>query len=150
MKSSVSFISSAMKGDWGGDDNERSDSVVPSISILTRISLFPRPAVFVCFNMKQMQGSRLTKRKGRGDILKLISLTFHCGFRQLMGQDGKTVVSQRGRKASALCLRSYGLLASCTQGGDYLEPLRGVRGFPFIKHLHAVHSEHNGKWSLLS
>lgn len=49
MKSSVSFISSAMKGDWWGDDNERSDSVVPSISILTRISLFPKASSFCLF-----------------------------------------------------------------------------------------------------
>lgn len=99
MKSLWEAAGSSLAPLWkeiGVGRNTRMDWMVPSILMLTWISLFPRPAVFVCFNMKQSHGSRFTKKKGVEEALvKFISLTFNCGFHQLVGQDWKTDFTER-------------------------------------------------------
>lgn len=113
----------------------QTDLTVPSISILTHISLFSKGSSFCCFNLKQMHGLSLTKRKGTEEaFLKFISLPSHRGFYQLAGQDRETDrdFTERWKGSIPLCgvmvcwLPAHREVIVWSQWGE-------LRGFPFIK-----------------
>lgn len=100
--------------------------------------------------MKQVHGLRLTTRKGvEKALLKSISLTFICGFHQLVGQDRKTDFTREIERFPLSVCRVT--VCGCPEHSEVIIWSHGgvLRGFPFIKYLHVVHSEHDAKWSLL-
>lgn len=109
VRSSLSFTNSSYKRrlGWGQQTDGRTWQSLP-FRYWHRFLFFPRAAGFCCFNLKQMHGSSLTKRKGTEEaFLKFISLPSHRDFNQLAGQDREMVISLRDRKA---LLHSAGFL----------------------------------------